>query len=157
MTDDMIRAMAKKGGVVHINYHAPYLDQALNDYWQKTQPYVTELLARFPGDQNLVRRREETASRFGMAPKVSWERILDHIDHVVKIAGADHVGLGSDFDGITAVPKQLEDVSCYPYITQVLLDRGHSPADIRKILGANVLRVLQQAEAVAKGAGGGKD
>jgi membrane dipeptidase len=75
---------------------------------------------------------------------------VDHIEHIIKVAGIDHVGLGSDFDGITTVPKQLEDVSCYPYITQELLNRGHSSEEIHKILGGNLLRVFRQVEQVAK-------
>ena len=75
--------------------------------------------------------------------------VIDHIDHIVKIAGVDHVGLGSDYDGIDAVPRQLEDVSTYPLITQELLNRGYSPEDIRKILGLNCLRVLRMAQQVA--------
>jgi membrane dipeptidase len=76
--------------------------------------------------------------------------VLDHIDHIVKVAGADHVGLGSDYDGISRVPAQLEDVSSYPLITQGLLDRGYSEADIRKIMGENMLRVIRDAEKTAK-------
>ena len=76
--------------------------------------------------------------------------VVDHIEHIIKVAGIDHVGLGSDFDGINSVPQQLEDVSCYPYITQELLNRGHNKEEILKILGGNVLRVLRQAEEVAR-------
>ncbi len=83
-------------------------------------------------------------------PSGSVHDVCDHIEHIIKVAGVDHVGLGSDFDGIDMVPRQLEDVSTYPYITQELLNRGHSPADIRKVLGENTLRVLRTAEAVAR-------
>jgi membrane dipeptidase len=76
--------------------------------------------------------------------------VVDHIEHIIKVAGVDHVGLGSDYDGIGAVPKQLEDVSCYPYITQELLNRGYSKEDITKVLGGNLLRVMHKVEAVAK-------
>jgi membrane dipeptidase len=77
--------------------------------------------------------------------------VVDHIEHIVKVAGIDHAGLGSDFDGITRVPRQLEDVSCYPNITQELLNRGYTREQIHKILGENVLRVLRKAEEVARG------
>ena len=83
--------------------------------------------------------------------KGSIHVVLDHIDHIAKVAGVDHVGLGSDYDGIDAVPAQLEDVSTYPKITQGLLDRGYSDEAIRKILGGNVLRVLREAEQVSRG------
>ena len=76
--------------------------------------------------------------------------LVDHIDHIAKTAGVDHVGIGSDYDGITDLPTQLEDVSTYPYITQALLDRGYAPDDVKKILGGNLLRVLRQAERVAR-------
>ena len=75
--------------------------------------------------------------------------VLDHIDHIAKTAGIDHVGLGSDFDGIETVPAQLEDVSTYPVITQGLLDRGYSDDDVRKILGGNLLRAMRAAEQVS--------
>jgi membrane dipeptidase len=76
--------------------------------------------------------------------------VLDHIDHVVTVAGIDHVGLGSDFDGVPALPKQLDDVAAYPVITQGLLDRGYDEAEIRKVLGENMIRVLRETERVAR-------
>jgi membrane dipeptidase len=75
---------------------------------------------------------------------------LDHIDHIAKVAGTEHVGLGSDFDGISVVPEQLEDVSYFPYITQGLLDRGYSEAEIQGILGGNLMRVFRGVETAAK-------
>ena len=84
-------------------------------------------------------------------PTGSVHHVVDHIEHIIQVAGVDHVGLGSDFDGINTVPKQLEDVSCYPYITQELLNRGYEKEDIVKILGGNLLRVLPQ------GGGSGKE
>jgi membrane dipeptidase len=75
--------------------------------------------------------------------------VVDHIEHIIKVAGIDHVGLGSDYDGIGTTPKQLEDVSCYPFITQELLNRGYKRDDIHKILGGNALRVMNECEAVA--------
>ena len=82
--------------------------------------------------------------------RVSWERIVDHIDHMVKLVGADHVGLGSDFDGAT-VPEGMNDISYLPRITEALLGRGYSETDIQKILGENTLRVLEEAERIAAG------
>lgn len=83
-------------------------------------------------------------------PKCSVERVVGHIEHIVKIAGFDHVGLGSDFDGIHFGPDYLEDVSYFPYITQVLLDRGYSEKEIHRILGGNFMRTFKKAEEVAK-------
>src|ERR1700733_12449778 len=85
----------------------------------------------------------------GKLPHVSWERIIDHIDHAVKLVGAEHVGLGSDFDGAD-MPEGLEDCSKLPKITEALLRRGYSDAVIRNILGENTLRVMEQAEHVSK-------
>ena len=77
--------------------------------------------------------------------------VVDHIDHIVAAAGIDHVGFGTDFDGVDVLPDQLQDVSRYPYITQELLNRGYAPEQIRKVLGTNVLRVMRAAEQVASG------
>ncbi len=80
-------------------------------------------------------------------PRGDIHVVLDHIEHIIKVAGIDHVGLGSDYDGVSVLPKQLDDVSSYPYLTQGLLDCGYSPADIRKVLGENLLRVFVDVEA----------
>jgi membrane dipeptidase len=85
----------------------------------------------------------------GKLPHVSWEKIIDHIDHVVKLVGADHVGLGSDFDGAD-MPDGLEDCSKLPKITEALLRKGYSEKDIRNILGENILRVMEQVERVSR-------
>jgi membrane dipeptidase len=85
----------------------------------------------------------------GKLPRVSWERIIDHIDHAVKLVGAEHVGLGSDFDGAD-MPDGMEDCSKLPKITEALLRKGYSAGDIRKILGENTLRVMERAERVSR-------
>ncbi len=85
----------------------------------------------------------------GKLPHVSWERIIEHIDHAVKLAGADHVGLGSDFDGAD-MPDGMEDCSKLPKITEALLRKGYSEEDVRKILGGNTLRVMEQTEKVSR-------
>jgi membrane dipeptidase len=84
----------------------------------------------------------------GDLPKVTWEKIIEHIDHAVKVAGVDHVGLGSDFDG-AVMPLGMEDVSKLPKITNALLSKGYSERDIQKILGGNILRVMEQVERIA--------
>jgi membrane dipeptidase len=109
-----------------------------------------QLEQQFPSDQQRVDaqlRKWELANPRSNACSV--HDVLDHIDHVINVAGIDHVGLGSDYDGIPATPTQLGDVSTFPVITQGLLDRGYSEAEIRKVLGENVLRVFREAEAVA--------
>lgn len=83
-------------------------------------------------------------------PRGTIHDVVDHIDRIVKVAGVGHVGIGADYDGVDAVPSQLEDVASYPYITQELLNRGYAPADIKKIMGRNVLRVMRETERVAQ-------
>jgi membrane dipeptidase len=150
MSDEMIKAMAAKGGVIHINYYNVYLDNARYEYWKRTQSFMDELTKRWPGEENEGRRQAEIAKQFGPPPKVSWERIIDHIDHVVKLAGADHVGLGSDFDGDAPMPEGMEDVTQLPKITGALVLKGYKESEIKKILGENTLRVMEAAERVSR-------
>ncbi len=154
MSDDMIKALAAKGGVVQINYLDQYLDDGLYKATVARQSRVqalrTELEQRFPGEANSARRQQElSAAQAAMPPlpAVSWERIIDHIDHVVKLVGATHVGLGSDFDGAT-MPQGMEDCTGLPKITQALLAKGYSEVDVKNILGENLLRVMEQVEAL---------
>src|ERR1041385_4732123 len=149
MTDPMIKALAAKGGVIQINYLDQFIDNDLYLYSQKTQPLMRELQQKYPGRENADKRREEVAKQFGAPPKASWERIVDHIDHAVKLVGVDHVGLGSDFDG-GSMPQGMEDCTQLPKITEALMRKGYSAADMRKILGENTLRVLAEAEAVSQ-------
>ena len=154
MTDDMIKALAAKGGIVQINFQASFLDDAYLEAQQKLQPEVAalrqELEVKYPGRENAGKRTNEVrAFQTARLPKVSWTRIVDHIDHVVKLVGADHVGLGSDFAGMP-MPEGMEDVSHLPRITEELLRRGYREADVKKILGGNTLRLFEQVEAVSK-------
>ena len=151
MTDEMIKALAAKGGVIQINYLDSFIDPDLFAYSQKTRDASRELMQKMggPSRENFMKVREELAKQFGPAPKASWERIVDHIDHAVKLVGADHVGLGSDFDG-GGMPVGMEDCTKLPKITEALLRKGYKEADIRKILGENTVRLLGEVEKVAK-------
>jgi membrane dipeptidase len=157
MSDDMIKALAAQGGVIQINYEKSFIDQAYKDAYDKeTGGVVTHLGDITKGcnnDEACVSKKltemEQKLTAEGKLPHVSWERIIDHIDHAVKLVGADHVGLGSDFDGAN-MPEGMEDCSKLPKITQALMDKGYSDADIKKILGENILRVMEQAERVSK-------
>jgi membrane dipeptidase len=157
MSDDMIKALAAKGGVIQINYERSFIDQAYKDASEKATGGVVAHLAEVTKSCNqdeacISRELEQTTRRLtaeGKLPHVSWQRIVDHIDHAVKLAGADHVGLGSDFDGAD-MPEGMEDCSKLPKITQALLDKGYSDRDIQKILGENTLRLLEQAERVSR-------
>jgi membrane dipeptidase len=161
MTDDMIKALAAKGGVIQINYHVGFLSQKFQDA-SKANPELgkqieAESKKRCAGNEacELIEAdkitREYVAQ--GKLPRVEWTEIIDHIDHAVKLVGADHVGLGSDFDGAD-MPYGMEDASHLPQITNALLAKGYSPADIRKILGGNTLRLMQDVEATAHKMGG---
>jgi membrane dipeptidase len=155
MTDPMIKALAAKGGVIQINYLDQFIDNDLYLYSQKSQPLMRELLQKYPGRENADKRREEVAKQFGAPPKASWERIVDHIDHAVKLVGVDHVGLGSDFDG-GSMPQGMEDCTQLPKITEALMRKGYSAADMRKILGENTLRVLAEVESMSQKIKAGK-
>jgi len=159
MTDDMLRAVAKNGGVVMINYHAAFLSEEFRVASEKKSGSVVASMAALSkkcgGDEACTtmegERIDHEAMANGTLPKVMWEKIIEHIDHAVKVAGADHVGLGSDFDGAT-MPLGMEDASKLPKITDALLKKGYSDQDVEKILGGNILRVMEQVEKVA-GAG----
>lgn len=156
MSDDMIRALAAKGGVIQINYHVGFLSQEFRNA-EKAHPEWDKAIAlevqtrcgEREGCQLIEGDRitREYVMR-GDLPRVEWTKIIDHIDHAVKIAGIDHVGLGSDFDGAN-MPFGMEDASRLPRITQALLDRGYSEGDVKKILGENTLRVMAQVERVS--------
>lgn len=148
MTDEMIKAMAAKGGVIQINYLDQYIDNDLYEYNRRAAPLIRELRRKYPGRENFPKVREEVAKQYGPAPKASWEKIVAHIDHAVKLVGADHVGLGSDFDG-ASMPEGMEDVARLPKITEGLLRKGYRESDIRKILGENTVRLLADVERVA--------
>jgi membrane dipeptidase len=157
MSDDMIKALAGKGGVIQINYEKSFIDQAYKDASDKLSGGVVALIDQLKKvcgeDEECVGKKmqemEKRATAEGKLPHVTWERIIDHIDHVVKLAGADHVGLGSDFDGAT-MPEGMDDCTQLPKITEALMRRGYSDDDIRKILGGNLLRVMEQNEKVAR-------
>jgi len=156
MTDDMIRDLAKNGGVIQINYHVGFLSQEFRDYeavHPDAEKEINEEVKKRCGDNEACRYVEgdQVVREFmeaGKLPKVDWNLIVEHIDHAVKIAGADHVGLGSDFDG-AVMPIGMEDVTHIPQITDALLKKGYSESDTRKILGENTLRVLSEVQRVS--------
>jgi membrane dipeptidase len=158
MTDDMLRALAAKGGVVHINYFEGFLDddfakrQALLKDEEKQQDAADDAAPKF-GDrtQNGPAVRKINAERLAKLGRIPLSKLLDHFEHAVKVAGVDHVGLGSDFDGVDdMLPEGIEDISKIPNLVRGLMERGFSDDDILKILGGNTLRAMRQVEAVAK-------
>jgi membrane dipeptidase len=163
MTDEMLRAVAKNGGVVDVNFFSGFDDQ---NYWDAAkalskdkaaaeQKYIDDMKAQGK-EVNYIEvdriDREWTAK----IPRPPFKVLIDHIDHIAKVAGVDHVGLGSDFDGVSgATPAGMDSAADLPKITQALLDRGYSSEDIKKILGGNVLRVFREVERVSREMQGG--
>jgi membrane dipeptidase len=156
MNDEMIKALAARGGVIQINYEVTYLSEEFRKAYDAEIGAVSDndakLLKECHGDdvcaQEAGKRQIVDAQAAGRLPHVSWEKIIEHIVHVVDLVGADHVGLGSDFDGAN-MPEGMDDCSYLPRITEALVRHGYSDADIRKILGGNMLRVMAAAERVA--------
>jgi membrane dipeptidase len=157
MTDDMLRAVAKNGGVVQVNFFSGFLDEdyrkaveaQAKDQAAAIQKYIDSLKAQ---DKPVSYVEVDRMERAWMAkiPRPPFQVLIDHIDHIAKIAGVDHVGLGSDFDGVSgATPQGMDSAADLPKITQALLDRGYSADDIKKILGGNLLRVFRQVETVS--------
>jgi len=140
MSDPMLRAVARNGGAVCVNFGPAFLDQ---EAFAGEQAIWARTTGRGLPPKELWRTVREEASRL---PAVPLSRLVDHIDHIAKVAGIDHVCLGSDFDGIPTTPAGLEDVSKLPALTAELRRRGYGPEDVEKILGGNVLRVLAANE-----------
>jgi membrane dipeptidase len=157
MTDDMLRAVAKNGGVVDVNFFSGFDDQ---NFWNAAkaqakdkaaaeQKYIDEMKAQGK-EVNYIELDRIDREWTAKIPRPPFKVLIDHIDHIAKIAGVDHVGLGSDFDGVSgATPQGMNSAADLPKITQGLLDRGYSADDIKKILGGNLLRVFGDVERVS--------
>ncbi len=158
MTDDMLRAMTRNGGVVMVNFYSAFVDDNFRRaYAAMAKERETALAAveeQFKNADAVTRYREqEKAGRLWSAkvPRPPFSALIDQIDHIAKVAGIDHVGLGSDFDGVSgATPAGIESVADLPRITEGLLQRGYTDAQIKKILGENLLRVFSEVEAKAR-------
>ncbi len=163
MTDEMMKDLAAKGGVVQINYHVRFLSQEFRDA-EKANPELdkarsAELVKRCGDNEGCQILEGDRITREYVEqdklPRVDWIKIIEHIDHAVKVAGIDHVGLGSDFDGAN-MPYGMEDAAKLPKITEALLQKGYSEGDVRKILGENTLRVMTEVERVSRELNAGK-
>jgi membrane dipeptidase len=152
MADEMITLLAEKGGVIQIAYAPGFLSEAAQkqstELWAMMRKYVEEHDVAMGSPEF----RAQVDLYYEQNPKVetSVSDVVDHIEHVIELAGIDHVGIGSDFDGIDSGPTGLEDVSTYPNLIEELLTRGHSEEDIRKICGENLLRVWSEVELTAE-------
>ena len=147
LKDDQVIAVGKNGGVIHLNFYSLFLDSSFSknqEAFLKAHQSEIDSLVKLKTNEYLITsylQEKYAAEVEKMRPPFSI--LFDHLDHIVKLAGIDHVGLGSDFDGITSTPQQLDDVTSYPLITKELLARGYSKKDIRKILGGNFYRLLK--------------
>jgi len=158
MTDDMLRAVAKNGGVVQVNFFSGFVDEdyrkAMEAQAKDQAAAIKEYIESFKAQGKPVNYiAVDRLQREWMAkiPRPPFKSLIDHIDHIAKVAGVDHVGLGSDFDGVSgATPQGMDSAADLPKITQALLNRGYSPDEIKKILGGNLLRVFREAEKVSR-------
>jgi len=157
--DDVLKRIAKNGGVVQVNFYSVFVDE------KTVAPQSAERDKRLKSQQDAINekykddpeRRAEESDKLEAAnplPPLPISKLIDHIDHIVKVAGIDHVGIGADFDGANDMPEGAQDVSMLPNITYELLKRGYSERDIRKILGENLLRAFAEAERVARSSRG---
>ncbi|HSK64508.1 MAG TPA: dipeptidase [Pyrinomonadaceae bacterium] len=153
--DDLLKRIAKNGGVVGVNFYSVFVDE------KTVRPQSEERDKRLKAQQDAIdakykddpERRAEESDKLEQAnplPPLPISKLIDHIDHIVKVAGVDHVGIGADFDGANDMPEGAQDVSMLPNVTYELLKRGYSEPDIRKILGGNFLRAFAEAERVAR-------
>jgi len=157
MTDQMMKDLAAKGGVIHINYHVGFLSQEFRNA-EKADPEINKAISaeiqKRCGENEACQLLEgdrltrENVDK-GKLPRIEWAKIIEHIDHAVKVAGVDHVGLGSDFDGAN-MPYGMEDATKLPQLTEALLRKGYSEGDVKKILGENTLRVMSEVERVSR-------
>lgn len=154
MSDDMLKAMAKNGGVVMVNFYPVFLSDEVaaadKERDKKLAADMAALKAKDPSEGAEFDAGVAKLYEANPLPKVSYTVIADHIDHIVKVAGIDHVGIGSDWDGITSTPAGMEDASKLPALRAELKKRGYSDADVRKIMGENFMRVFAEVEKVAK-------
>jgi membrane dipeptidase len=147
--DAILRQISQRDGLVMVNFYSGFVVPESAKNTQNLFDQIRALRKKYGDDQEAIRRAlAEYRARFPIKPGTVHD-VADHIEHIAKLAGIDHVGIGSDYDGIGTVPKQLEDVASYPVLTQVLLDRGFSESDIHQIMSGNILRVIRGAETTA--------
>ncbi len=152
--DDLLRRIATNGGVVMVNFYPGFIDKnviaASREREARLKPQLDELAAKYKDDP--TRLQEERTKLLATIPLPSTQLsvLIDHFDHIAKVAGVDHVGIGSDFDGIPSLPTGMEDISQLPNLTYEFLKRGYSERDVKKVLGDNFMRAFAQAERVAQ-------
>lgn len=152
--DDLLRRIAKNGGVVMVNFYPGFIDRKSAEAGKardtRLKPQLDALGIQFKDDPKRLAEETKKLEDADPLPPTPLSVLIDHIDHIARVAGVDHVGLGSDFDGVPSLPEGMKDVSELPNITYELLRRGYSEKDIRKVLGENFIRVFTEAEKVAR-------
>jgi membrane dipeptidase len=146
--DDVLKRLPKKDGVVMVNFFSGFVVPAAAKSYIESIDVERELKKKYDDPKRVESELKHWKQEHPL-PRGTIHDLLDHIDHIAKVAGVEHVGIGSDFDGVSKLPTQLEDVRCYPYITQGLMDRGYTEQQIRGILGGNLMRVFRGVEAYA--------
>jgi len=156
LTDDQLRALAANGGVCMVNFYAAFIDEKYRQAWAAQKP---DLLAASEALRAEYAARGETVPYHvsnqldrdfaARVPRPPFESLIDHFEHIIRVAGIDHVGIGSDFDGISALPEGIDSAADLPKITAALLARGHSAEDLRKVLGGNLMRVFGAIQAIS--------
>src|SRR6185503_7987041 len=148
--DNVLKMLPANGGVIMVTFVPGFVSTKVNA-WNKLQSAAQDRLkAQTPNDAAAIKAGVDKWTAANPAPRATIADVADHIDHIRKTAGIDHIGIGSDFDGITQTVQALDNVSTYPRLTAELLKRGYSDADMKKILGQNILRVMRAAEKVSK-------
>jgi membrane dipeptidase len=147
--DDVLKLVPKNGGVVMVNFYSGFIVPEASRLRKQMFEVARDLKAKFP-DEKEFQAALDRYRKDNPIPRGTIHDVVDHIEHIIRVAGIDHVGIGSDFDGIDSTPEQLDDVSKYPLITQELLNRGYKPEQIRKVLGENLMRVFREVEKAAK-------
>ncbi len=146
--DDVLKRLKEKDGVVMVNFFSGYVVPSAARISMESMDVERELKKKYD-DKDRVDAEMKRWKAKHKYPRGTIHDLLDHIDHIATVAGTEHIGIGSDFDGVNLLPAQLDDVSCYPYITQGLIDRGYTDEQIQGILGGNLLRVMRGVEACA--------
>jgi membrane dipeptidase len=147
--DDVLKRLPKNDGVVMVNFFSGFVVPSAAQNYIKSVDYERELKKKYDDPIKVKSELQRWKNTHALSQGTIHD-VLDHIDHIAKVAGVQRVGLGSDFDGVSLLPTQLDDVSCYPYITQGLMDRGYTAEQIRGILGGNMMRVFRAVEAHAQ-------
>lgn len=154
ISDDLLKRIAKNDGVVMVNFFSGFISQEYIDARkvrdEKLKPQLEDLNQKYKDDAKKLEEERDKLFAANPLPLVPLSVLMDHFEHIIKVAGIDHVGIGSDFDGVPDLPKDMQDIAQLPNITYELLKRGYSEQDIKKVLGENLMRAFAKAETVAQ-------